>query len=81
MADKKPDFEASMKRLEEIVRLLDSGTEGLDQSMKLYEEGVQLVRVCTEALDKAEQKIKMLSVQPDGTASMVDFQNGGEATE
>ena len=44
MATKKPSFEESMERLEEIVRTLESGSEGLDSSLKLYEEGIALVR-------------------------------------
>lgn len=74
MATKKNiDFEASMERLEEIVRKLESGAEGLDSALKLYEEGVGLVRVCSDTLDQAELRIKKLQMNPDGTASLVDF--------
>ena len=38
MTKKTITFEAAMERLEEITRLLESGTEGLDESLKLYEE-------------------------------------------
>ena len=33
-------FEDAMKRLEEIVRLLENGQVSLDESIKLYEEGI-----------------------------------------
>ena len=74
MAEKKKraDFEASLARLEEIVRRLDGGKDGLEASLKLYEEGIALVRECTSALDAAEQKMKVVSLQPDGTAVLVD---------
>lgn len=74
MAEKKKqtDFESSLARLEEIVRRLDGGKDGLDASLKLYEEGIALVRECTSALDAAEQKMKVVSLQPDGTAVLVD---------
>ena len=81
MATKQPDFESSMKRLEEIVRALDSGAEGLDRSLKLYEEGIQLVRVCTETLEKAEQKVKVLSLRVDGNAVLTDFDADGRDGE
>ena len=78
MATKKPDLEASLARLEEIVRTLESGSEGLEKSLKLYEEGVALVRACTEILENAEQKVKMLALRPDGTAALTDFDPDGE---
>ena len=73
MATKKMNFEASMARLEEIVRTLESGSEGLDASLKLYEEGISLVRGCSETLDQAELSIKMLQIKSDGRAVAVDF--------
>ena len=75
---KKADFESSMVRLEEIVRSLESGAEGLDSALKLYEEGIALARECSETLDKAEMSIKMLQMKSDGSATLVDF--GGEET-
>ena len=81
MPNKHPDFEASMQRLDEIVRALDSGTEGLDRSLKLYEEGIKLVRTCTETLDRAEQKVKMLSLGEDGNVVLTDFDTAEEDAE
>ena len=78
---KKADFESSLERLEEIVRRLDSGNDGLEASLKLYEEGIGLVRECTEALDAAEQKVKILSLRPDGTAVLTDADIDGEDEE
>lgn len=66
-------FEEQMARIEEIVRQLDAGNAGLDDSLKLYEEGVGLVHACTRRLDEAEQTVKMLQLQPDGKAALVDF--------
>ncbi|MBQ9760091.1 MAG: exodeoxyribonuclease VII small subunit [Clostridia bacterium] len=73
MAQKKMTFEGSMTRLEEVIRLLESGNAPLDESLKLYEEGIALVRACTERLDGAEQKIKMLQMQGDGQVALTDF--------
>ncbi len=70
---KKIEFEDSIERLEQIVRMLESGSEGLDSALKLYEEGIGLVRGCTETLDRAEMSIKMLQMKPDGSAELTDF--------
>ena len=70
---KKLDFEGSMARLEEIVRALESGSEGLDSALKLYEEGIALARECSETLDKAELNVKMLQMKGDGSAVLTDF--------
>ena len=57
-----------MTRLEEIVRILESGSATLDDSLKLYEEGISLVRACSSKLDDAEKKITLLNtaVNNDG---------------
>ena len=64
MENKEPTFEEALARLEEIVRALESGQSKLEDSLALYEEGIRLARACNEKLDGAEQKIKMLSIDP-----------------
>ena len=61
MAEKKPNFEQSMTRLEEIVAALERGEAPLEQSLALFEEGSKLLRQCTSLLDKAEQKVAKLT--------------------
>ncbi len=51
------NFEEAMKRLEEIVRLLENGQVSLDESIKLYEEGVALVNSANMLLSSAKQKL------------------------
>ena len=58
---KKPDFETSLERLEEIVECLETGDLSLEQSLKQFEEGVSLTRACQTALTDAEQTIKVLT--------------------
>ncbi len=53
-------FESSMKRLEEIVSLLEKGDAPLDDSLKLFEEGTALIKACSDMLDNAEQKVTIL---------------------
>ena len=64
--DNKQSFESALSRLEELVRVLESGEKGLDDSLQLFEEGVSLVRFCTERLDSAEQKVKILMKDTEG---------------
>ena len=66
-------FEAAIARLEEIVRALESGSAPLDESLTLFEEGVALVKLCNARLDTAEQKVKLLTLNPDGTAQERDM--------
>lgn len=54
------NFEEAMKRLSEVVRLLESGEVSLDESIALFEEGMKLSKKCTELLEKAEQKVRIL---------------------
>ncbi|MEG2000963.1 MAG: exodeoxyribonuclease VII small subunit [Evtepia sp.] len=61
MADKKPNFEQAMGRIEEIVRALERGDRPLDESLSLFEEGSKLVKQCAGLLDKAEQKVIKLT--------------------
>ena len=59
-------FESAMKRIEEIVRLLEQGDAPLDQSLALFEEGTGLIKKCSAALDQAEQKVEMRVKTPEG---------------
>lgn len=58
-------FEEMLRRLEEIVRALDSKDTPLDTSLSLFEEGAGLVRLCTEKLDLAQQKVTLLTQNGD----------------
>ena len=55
MAEK--TFESAIKRLEEIVKLLESGDYPLEESVKLYDEGLKLSAECNKKLKNARQKV------------------------
>ena len=74
MAKKELDFEHSVSRLDEIVRLLVRGDVPLEQSLKLFEEGTALVRSCGTMLDQAEQKIIKLQKGEDGAPVELPFE-------
>ena len=59
-------FEDAMGELERIVRQLETGELGLDAALGLYERGVALVRRCRGELDRAEARLQVLTVDPDG---------------
>jgi exodeoxyribonuclease VII small subunit len=65
-------FEAALKRLEEIVRRLESGDETLDESIRLYGEGDALRKQCEDRLKSAQARIEKIQIgregQPSGTA-------------
>lgn len=54
---KKITYEQAVKRLEEIVEQLNSGSLSLEDSLKLYEEGAKLTELCHTVLKNARQKI------------------------
>ncbi|MBD2188993.1 exodeoxyribonuclease VII small subunit [Pseudanabaena mucicola] len=56
-------FEEQMRRLEEIVEILDDGEASLDEMLLLYEEGMKRSQYCREYLERAEQKITLIQSQ------------------
>ena len=75
---KKPDFERSLARLEEVVRRLESPQLSLDEAMKLFEEGVGLSRECQKQLEEAEGRVEILLKKADGTLKAEPFEDGSE---
>ncbi|HEY6127369.1 MAG TPA: exodeoxyribonuclease VII small subunit [Candidatus Acidoferrum sp.] len=76
---KKPDFERSLARLEEVVRKLESPQLSLDEAMKLFEEGVGLSRECQKQLEEAEGKVEILLKKADGKLVAEPFEPEGES--
>ena len=74
-------FEASLLRLERIVRDLEAGEASLSDSMRLFEEGVRLARRCSELLSAAERKIELLVDNADGTYSLRPFEQQTSAPD
>ncbi len=73
MPEQNLSFELSLKRIEEIVKSLETGSAPLDESMKLFEEGTALIRRCGEMLDRAEQQVVRLKKGPDGEPQELPF--------
>ena len=62
-------FEAALKRLEEIVRKLESGEAPLDESIELYAEGDRLKQQCEARLQAAQARIEKIQFGRDGSPS------------
>jgi exodeoxyribonuclease VII small subunit len=75
---KKPDFERSLARLEEVVRKLESPQLSLDEAMRLFEEGVGLSRECQKQLEEAEGRVEILLKKADGKMVTEVFETEGE---
>jgi exodeoxyribonuclease VII small subunit len=73
-------FESAIKRLTEIVQVLERGDLPLEESLRLFEEGVRLSRVSQERLDTAEKRVEqLLAVDEQGRARSTPFST--DATE
>ena len=66
MSKSSENFEASMTRLDQIVKSLEKGDVPLSDALKLFEEGTKLVSQCGTLLDEAEQQVVKLMKGADG---------------
>ena len=63
-------YEESMKRIGEIVDLLQKNELPLDEEIQMFEEGLELIRECEKKLSGYEKQV-----------SEILAKNGGEADE
>ncbi|WP_457653763.1 exodeoxyribonuclease VII small subunit [Rhodocaloribacter sp.] len=56
-------FEQAVRRLEEIVEMLEQDPPDLETALQLYEEGVLLARHCLQRLDAAELRVQELALE------------------
>jgi len=61
-----------LKRLEEIVRLLESDEPELDDALALFEEGVTRLRQARDQLAQAELTVQRVLEEADGTVRLED---------
>ena len=55
-------FEQAIKRLEEIVNLLENNQTSLDESVELFQEGVHLSQYCSKKLGNVENKVSKILI-------------------
>lgn len=70
---KKPDFETSLKELEEIVEQLETSDLALDETLAKYENGIKIYKQCYQILEKAEKKINILLKNSTGDIRAEEF--------
>lgn len=66
-------FEQAVAELEKITAELESGSAELEKSLELFERGVYLTKLCSKMLDDAQQKIGILTENPDGKMTAKAF--------
>ena len=71
--DERISFEEALRRLEEIVEMLESDELPLEKALEVFEEGVRMSRICSEIRQRAELKVEELIRQSDGTIEFVPF--------
>jgi exodeoxyribonuclease VII small subunit len=81
MAKKKQDFEQTVKRLEEIVTLMERADTPLEKSVELYKEGIELSLLCDQILSEAESTVSVLSKTADGVFHEEIFDLTGAADD
>ena len=76
MADEKKEmeFEAALKRLENIVENLENGELSLEAALKQYEEGVRMADICSKRLTEAEKKVEVLMKTGGGKLKAAPFE-------
>ena len=72
--DPKPDtLSADLRRLEEIVRALESEDTDLDSALALFEEGVARLRGARDRLGEAEARVQKVLEDAAGHLTITDF--------
>ncbi len=61
----KMTYEDSIKRLDEIVKVLESGKLTLNEALDLYKEGVALSADCKKLLENARLQVETLSASEE----------------
>ena len=54
------NFEEKNKRLDEIVKKLESNKTSIEEATSLYEEGVNMAKDCYEILSQSKGKVTIL---------------------
>ncbi|MEW6200582.1 MAG: exodeoxyribonuclease VII small subunit [bacterium] len=65
----KQNFEDDLKKLEEIVKKIESGEAPLEETVRLFEEGIRIAKGCQKFLEEAEMKVtKLVEGEEERTA-------------
>jgi exodeoxyribonuclease VII small subunit len=67
-------FEEAIKRLEEIVRELESGEIEIEKALTIFEEGTRLAKLCAKKLAGIEKRVEILKKGEKGEDVLELFQ-------
>lgn len=56
-AKKERTIEETLKELDELIKMLESGESSLEDSFQFYETGMKLIKSCNDKIDKVEKKL------------------------
>ncbi len=73
MSEKSKSFEASIERLDAIVKQMEQGSVALEEALKLFEEGTGLISNCSKMLEQAEMQVVQLMKSADGTPAETEY--------
>ena len=70
---KEKSFEEGLKKIEEIISLLEEADLPLKDRIKKFEEGAELLKFCDKELKEAEMSIQKI-VDKDGKIRLEEFE-------
>lgn len=71
---KKISLEKNIKRIEEIVELLENSDVDIDKALKLFEEGINISHKCHQRLEELENRVRLLTKDADGKITEVGME-------
>jgi len=66
-------FEEKLKRLEEIITILESEDYGIENTLELFQEGMNLVKECKKTISEIELKVEKIIAVNDGEIEKEPF--------
>ena len=69
-------YEEAIKRLEEIVSLLENNEIALEDSIALFQEGIKLSKICNDKLNNIEDKVAKILVDDKLEDLEIEDKNG-----
>ncbi len=72
---KKLSYEEAVKRLEEIVQMLENADISLEESLALFQEGIALSSYCREKLAEIEYRVEYLLKQDQQSFDQISLES------
>ncbi len=66
-------FEDKLKRIEEIIAILESEEYGIENTLDLFQEGMGLIKDCKKTLSEIELKVEKILSANDGEIEKEPF--------